>query len=151
MQCLAGEWRKKRNLEFTITVNWRRGDGSIAATQFGTHGGLEGGACRSAGRCEDVGLQLADSKRILGRLQEIVVSEQLQRYCEAMRPCPRNSGTGGCRSVLKYNDYLHLNRGFLSSSRERVYDLSAVRQELLVGLDVRQRSLCENKIFTPAS
>ena len=26
---------------------------------------------------------------ILGRLQEIVVSEQLQRHCEALRPCPR--------------------------------------------------------------
>jgi hypothetical protein len=49
-------------------------------------GTLGGGACRSA---EDVGLQLADAKRILGRLQEIVVSEQLQRYGEAVRPCPR--------------------------------------------------------------
>ena len=28
-------------------------------------------------------------ERILGRLQEIVVSEQLQRHCEAVRPCPR--------------------------------------------------------------
>jgi hypothetical protein len=35
------------------------------------------------------GLQLADAKAILGRLQEILVSEQLQRYCEAVRPCPR--------------------------------------------------------------
>ena len=51
--------------EFTITVNWRREDGSIATTQLGI---LEGGAWRSA---EDVGLQLANSKRILGRLQEI--------------------------------------------------------------------------------
>ena len=47
---------------------------------------LDRGACRSV---EDVGLQLADAKPILGRLQEIVVSEQLQRYCEAVRPCPR--------------------------------------------------------------
>ena len=78
-------WRmeEEAKLEFTITVNWPREDGSIATTQLGT---LECGACRSA---EDVGLQLADSKRILGRLQEIVVSEQLQRYCEAVRPCPR--------------------------------------------------------------
>ena len=73
-------------LEFTITVNWRREDGSIATTQLGT---LDRGACRSA---EDVGLQLADAKQILGRLQEIVVSEQLQRYCEAARPCPRCHG-----------------------------------------------------------
>ena len=74
---------EEAKLEFTITVNWRRKDGSIATTQLGT---LDRGACRSA---EDVGLQLADAKPILGRLQEIVVSEQLQRYCEAVRPCPR--------------------------------------------------------------
>ena len=73
---------KEAKLEFTIMVNWRREDGSIATTQLGT---LDRGACRSA---EDVGLQLADAKSILGRLQEIVVSEQLQRYCEAVRPCP---------------------------------------------------------------
>src|SRR5271165_6355013 len=78
-------WRieKEAKLEFAIIVNWRREDGSIATTQLGT---LDRGACRSA---EEVGLQLADAKRILGRLQEIVVSEQLQRYCEAVRPCPR--------------------------------------------------------------
>jgi hypothetical protein len=74
---------EEAKLEFTITVNWRREDCSIATTQLGR---LDRGACRSA---EDVGLQLADAKPILGRLQEIVVSEQLQRYCEAVRPCPR--------------------------------------------------------------
>ena len=73
---------EEAKLEFTITVNWRREDGSVATTQLGT---LGGGAFRSA---EEVGLQLADAKPILGRLQEIVVSEQLQRYCEAVRPCP---------------------------------------------------------------
>jgi hypothetical protein len=74
---------EEAKLEFTITVNWRREDGSIATTQLGT---LERSSCRSA---EDVGLQLADAKPILARLQEIVVSEQLQRYCETVRPCPR--------------------------------------------------------------
>jgi hypothetical protein len=73
---------EEAKLAFTITVNWHREDGSIATTQLGT---LDRGACRSA---EDVGLQLADAKPILGRLQEMVVSEQLQRYCEAVRPCP---------------------------------------------------------------
>src|SRR5271165_3253950 len=78
-------WRmeKEAKLEFNIIVNWHREDGSIATTQLGT---LDRGACRSA---EEVGLELADAKRILGRLQEIVVSEQLQRYCEGVRPCPR--------------------------------------------------------------
>ena len=54
-------WRmeEEAKLEFTITANWRREDGSIATTQLAT---LDRGACRSA---EDVGLQLADSKRIL--------------------------------------------------------------------------------------
>ena len=57
-------WRmeEEAKLEFTITVNWRRKDGNIATTQLGT---LDRGACRSA---EDVGLQLADAKAILGRL-----------------------------------------------------------------------------------
>ena len=56
MQCLAGQMEEEAKLEFTITVNWRREDGSIATTQLGT---LDRGACRSA---EDVGLQLADAK-----------------------------------------------------------------------------------------
>ena len=70
---------EEAKLEFTITVNWRRKDGSIATTQLGT---LAHGACRSD---EDVGLQLADAKPILGRLQEIVVSEQLQRLSIAVK------------------------------------------------------------------
>jgi hypothetical protein len=80
---LADQMEEEAKLEFTITVNWRRKDGSISTTQLGT---LDRGVCRSA---EDVGLQLADAKPILGRLQEIVVREQLQRHCEAVRPCPR--------------------------------------------------------------
>ena len=47
---------EEAKLEFTVTVNWRRKDGSIATTKLGT---LDRGACRSA---EDVGLQLADAK-----------------------------------------------------------------------------------------
>jgi hypothetical protein len=103
-------WRmeEEAKLEFTITVNWRRKDGSIATTQLGT---LDRGGCRSA---EDVGLQLADAKPILGRLQEIVVSEQLQRYCEAVRPCPR------CHRRRHLKDY-----------RERRYD--TVFGRLVVG------------------
>src|ERR1700744_5788458 len=52
---------EEAKLEFTITVNCRREDGSIATTQLAT---LARGACRSA---EDVGLQLADAKPILRR------------------------------------------------------------------------------------
>jgi hypothetical protein len=70
---------EEAKLEFIITVNWRREDGSIAMRQLGV---LDRGACRSA---EDVGLQLADAKPILGRLQEIVVSQQLERHCEVGR------------------------------------------------------------------
>jgi hypothetical protein len=43
---------EEAKLEFTITVNWRRKDGSIATTQLGT---LDRGACRSA---EDVPTRL---------------------------------------------------------------------------------------------
>ena len=66
-------WRmeEEAKLEFTITVNWRREDGSIATTQLAT---LDRGDCRSA---EDVGLQLADAKPILGRLQGVLPSATL--------------------------------------------------------------------------
>jgi hypothetical protein len=39
---------EEEKLEFTITVSWRRKDGSIAPTQLGT---LDRGACRSGRRC----------------------------------------------------------------------------------------------------
>jgi hypothetical protein len=69
-------------MEFTIIVEWQREGGSNATAELGT---LDRGPCRSVA---DLGLQVADGKPILGRLQEIVVSEQLQRHCEAARPCP---------------------------------------------------------------
>ena len=63
-------WRmeEEAKLEFTITINWCREDGSIATTQLAT---LDRGACRSA---EDVGLQLADAKPIRGRPNSCVTS-----------------------------------------------------------------------------
>ena len=66
-------WRmeEEAKIQFTITANWQREDGSITTTQLGT---LDRDGCRSA---KDVGLQLADAKRILRQLQEIVVSEQV--------------------------------------------------------------------------
>jgi hypothetical protein len=83
--CAMFGWRmeEEAKIQFIITANWQREDGSITTTQLAT---VDRDGCRSA---KDVGLQLADAKRILGRLQEIVVSEQLQRHCEAVRPCPR--------------------------------------------------------------
>jgi hypothetical protein len=48
-------------------------------------GEVEAGACRSAG---DVGLTLASAKKLIARLQELVMKEQLNRHCEASRPCP---------------------------------------------------------------
>ena len=88
-------WRVKKEarIQFTITVKWHREDGRITTTQLAT---LNPRACRSA---EDVGLQLADGKRILGRLQEIVVCEQLQRHCQAARLCP------GCRRLRHLKDH----------------------------------------------
>jgi hypothetical protein len=39
------------------------------------------------------------TRGLLARLQEIVVSEQLERYCETVRPCPR------CHSRRHLKDY----------------------------------------------
>ena len=66
--CAMFGWRmeEEAKIQFTITANWQRGDGSITTTQLGT---VDRDGCRSA---KDVGLQLADAKRILGRLQEVV-------------------------------------------------------------------------------
>jgi hypothetical protein len=36
----------------------------------------------------DVGLRLVEGKRILNRLEQIVVDEQQRRYCEAKQSCP---------------------------------------------------------------
>ena len=60
---------EEAKVQSIITANWQREDGSITTTQFGP---LDRGSCRSV---VDVGLQLADAKRILGRLQEIVLAE----------------------------------------------------------------------------
>lgn len=84
---------EEAKIQFTITVEFQREDGGITRVQLGT---LDRGAARSP---EDVGLRLADSKQILGRLQEIVVGEQLQRHCEAMRPCP------GCHRQRHVKDH----------------------------------------------
>jgi hypothetical protein len=65
--------QEEAKLQFTITVRWQREDGRITTTQLDI---LDRGACRSP---EDVGLRLEDGKQILGRLQQIVVGEQLQR------------------------------------------------------------------------
>jgi hypothetical protein len=68
---------EEAKLEFTITVNWRRKEGSMRRRNWGRWTAA-------------LAAQLAAAKLIPGRLQEIVVSEQLQRYCEAaVRPCPR--------------------------------------------------------------
>jgi hypothetical protein len=63
------QMEEEAKLEFTIRVNWRRKDGSIATTQLGT---LDRSACRSA---EDVGLHLADASQFSGGYK-IGVSEQ---------------------------------------------------------------------------
>jgi hypothetical protein len=75
-------WRmeEEAKIEFTITVNWHREDGSIATTQLGI---LARGVCRSA---EDVGLQLADAKRILRPLQETVVAAREHNCLEPTKP-----------------------------------------------------------------
>src|SRR5580704_13280310 len=123
-------WRmeEEAKIQFIITVNWQREDGSITTTQLGT---LDRGACLSA---VDVGLQLADAKRILGRLQEIVVSKQLQRHCEAVRPCP------GCHRRRQPKD--HRRRRF-----DTVFGRLAVRAPRFDGC----RHCGERRITSPVS
>src|SRR5271166_5301846 len=77
-------WRmeEEAKLEFTITVNWRREDGSVATTQLAT---LNRGACRSV---EDVGLQLGDAKmgakaRLTAKAKATVVVRLIQSSPDA--------------------------------------------------------------------
>ena len=74
---------EEAKLEFTITVNWRREDGSIATRQLAT---LARGRLQLSRRC---GFATRGRQANSRAATEIVVSEQLQRYCEAVRPCPR--------------------------------------------------------------
>jgi hypothetical protein len=69
-------------MHFTIRVEWRRHDGTTATEELVTQ---NQDSCKSAG---DVGLPLAEAKRIVAWLQAIVVNEQLEQYCETARRCP---------------------------------------------------------------
>lgn len=66
---------------FTVKVEYQCEDGATAFVDLGI---VECGPCQSA---SDVGLTLADTKPILRRLQEVVVSEQLRKHCGAARQC----------------------------------------------------------------
>jgi hypothetical protein len=68
-------------MQFTIRVEWQQDDGCLASSSVATIN-LE--ACQSAA---DVGLKLAEGKRILNRMEQIVMDEQLRRYCEEKRTC----------------------------------------------------------------
>ena len=67
---------------YRVKVEWENEDGSISSADLGQ---VERGPCESAG---DVGLKLAEAKALLAPLQQIVVSQQLQKYCADARFCP---------------------------------------------------------------
>lgn len=69
-------------MQFTVKVEWQQNDGSIASSSVAK---MDLEACQSAA---DVGLKLVEGKCILSRLEQIVVDEQLRRYCEAKQTCP---------------------------------------------------------------
>ena len=69
-------------MQFTVKVEWQQVDGSIASSSVAT---VDLEPFQSAA---DVGLKLVEGKHILNRLEQIVVDEQLRRYCEAKQPCP---------------------------------------------------------------
>ena len=61
-----------------------------------TLGEVEAGTCKSAA---DVVITLAASKQVIGRLQELVITRQLRRLCEAARLCPV------CQAERSIKDY----------------------------------------------
>ena len=69
-------------MHFTIKVEWQREDGDKETAELAT---VDVRPCQAAG---DVGLQIADGKQLLSRLQELVVGAQLRRHCEEKRSCP---------------------------------------------------------------
>jgi hypothetical protein len=91
---------------------------------------------------ENVGLQFADGKRILGRLQEIVVGEQLERHCEAARPSP------GCHRQRHVKDHRHrrfetdiqLAEGFRNDGNSRLCARVGCYRDSLVYLAKKVRS-----------
>jgi hypothetical protein len=74
--------RRQNSLLYRVKVEWEEADGRIATADLGQ---VECGACQSSA---DVGLKLADSKPILAPLQQVIVTQQLRRYCETARLCP---------------------------------------------------------------
>ena len=68
--CLAIVGRAKASMHFTIRVEWQRKDGTTPTAELVT---TDHSPCESGG---DVGLKLAEAKRIVAWLQEIVVKEQ---------------------------------------------------------------------------
>ena len=69
-------------MRYRIKLEWENEDGSLEAAELGE---VQTGVCLSAA---DVGLKLAATKEIIGRLQEIVIKQQLRQHCEAARLCP---------------------------------------------------------------
>ena len=60
-------------MRYTVKLEWEQENGDLGIVELGV---VDSTACESAA---DVGLRLGDVKPLLARLQEIVVSEQLQR------------------------------------------------------------------------
>lgn len=67
---------------WTISLECSREDGTTSVVEVAT---IERGGGLTAG---DVGLQLAETKRINACLQALVMSEQLRKHCAEVRRCP---------------------------------------------------------------
>jgi hypothetical protein len=68
-------------MRWTITLEYARENGTTARSEVVT---IERGDDLTAGA---VGLQLADAKRIMLRLQYLVMTEQLRQHCDGARRC----------------------------------------------------------------
>ena len=78
---------------YRVKVEWDTGTGGVESAAIGE---VEAGPCLSA---DDVGLKLASAKKLMSRLQELVVKQQLSKHCESSRPCLE------CRVPRHLKDY----------------------------------------------
>lgn len=77
-------------MRYTVRLEWTQDDGGEANVELAV---INVVACRAA---DDIGLKLDTVKPLLAKLQDVVVAEQIHRYCDDARRC---SSCGHRRSV----------------------------------------------------
>lgn len=80
-------------MRYRIKVEWENEDGGLETAELGK---VESGSCSSDAK---VGLQLAAAQELMGRLQQLVITQQLHQYCQTARCCP------SCQTLRNVKDY----------------------------------------------